>query len=72
MAYTKVLQRFGDRLQSSESDVCRRQILTTKVDHRTVRVKIFLMAVDPQHRYSNESKRTNENIYDDFELKNPI
>ena len=28
-------------------DVCRRQILTTKHDPRTVRVKIFLMAVDP-------------------------
>ena len=27
--------------------VCRRQILTTKVDPRTVRVKIFLMVVDP-------------------------
>ena len=31
---------------SSEYDVCRRQILTTKVDPRTVRVKLFLMAVD--------------------------
>ena len=30
-----------------ESDVYRRQILTTKVDPRTIRVKIFLMAVDP-------------------------
>ena len=36
-----------DRLQTSESDVRRRQILTPKVDPRTVRVKIFLMAVDP-------------------------
>ena len=33
-----LLQR-GDRLQSSESDVYRRQILTTKVDPRAVRVK---------------------------------
>ena len=33
--------------KSSESDVCRRQILTTKVDPRTVRVQIFLLAVDP-------------------------
>ena len=32
---------------SSESDVCRRQILTTKVYPRAVRLKIFLMAVDP-------------------------
>ena len=28
----------GERLESSESDVYRRQILTTKVDPRTVRV----------------------------------
>ena len=40
------LQR-GDRLQSSESDVCRRQILTTKVDPRDVGVKICMMVVDP-------------------------
>ena len=39
------LQR-GDRLLS-ESDVCRRQILTTKVDSCTVRVEIFLKAVEP-------------------------
>ena len=38
------LQR-GDRLYSSESDVCRRQILTTKVDPRTLRAK--LLAVNP-------------------------
>ena len=48
-----------DRLQSSESDVCRRQILQTKVDPHTVRVKIFTMAVDPLHRYSNVSERAN-------------
>ena len=34
-----LLLQCGDRLQSSESDVYRRQILTTKVDPRTVRVK---------------------------------
>ena len=37
----------GDRLQSSEYDVCRRQILTSKIDPRTVGVKIFIMVVDP-------------------------
>ena len=31
----------------------------TKVDPRTVRVEIFLMPIDPQHRYSNESERAN-------------
>ena len=40
------LQR-GDRLSTSESDVCRRQILTSKVDPRTERVKIFIMVLDP-------------------------
>ena len=35
------------RLYSSESDVCIRQILTTKVDPRTVRVIIFIIVVDP-------------------------
>ena len=38
----------------------RRQILTTKVDLRTVKVKkIFVMAVDPYHRYLNDSERAN-------------
>ena len=30
------------------------------------------MAVDPWHRYSNESERANEDIYDDFKLKKPL
>ena len=31
------------------------------------------MAVEPYHRYSNEPERTNQDIYDDFELeKNPF
>ena len=47
--------------------------MTTKVDPRAVRVKIFLMAVDPSHRYSNESERADEDIYDNFKLKkNPL
>ena len=41
----QALQR-GDRLQTSESDVCRRQILTTKDDPLTERFKQFIMAVD--------------------------
>ena len=40
----------------SESDVCRRQILTSEVDPHPVTVNIFLMVVDPSHRYSNESE----------------
>ena len=34
-----LLLQCGDRLESSESDVYRRQILTTEVDPRAVRVK---------------------------------
>ena len=30
------------------------------------------MAVDPYHRYSNESERANEDIYDDFKVQNPL
>ena len=36
----------GERLHTSESDVCRRQILTYKDDRRTERIDIFIMAVD--------------------------
>ena len=43
--------------------------MTSKVDLRTVGVKIFLMAVDPYHRYPNESGRANEDIYDGFKKK---
>ena len=39
--------RYRLMLLYPESDVCRRQILTYKIDPRTVRVKIFIMAVDP-------------------------
>ena len=45
----------GIDFKSSESNVCRRQ----KDDPRTVRLKIFIMAVDPLHRYSNESEKAN-------------
>ena len=37
----------------------RRQSLTSEVDPRTGRVNIFLIAVDPYHRYANESERAN-------------
>ena len=54
------------------TDVYRRQILTTEVDPRAVRIKIFIMAVDPWHGYSNESERDNEHIYDDLKLKKTL
>ena len=34
-------------LKASESDVCRRQILTSKVDPRIKRITIFIIALDP-------------------------
>ena len=37
----------GDRLYTSESDVYRRQIPTYTEGHRTERIEIFKMAVDP-------------------------
>ena len=39
-------------------------------DVRTERITIFLMVVDPKHRYSNKVERANRDIYDDFKLKN--
>ena len=36
-----------NRLYTSESDVCRRQNLTSKDGHRSVRVNLLIMAVDP-------------------------
>ena len=45
----------------------KRQNLTPKV--RIERVKILIMAVNPQHRYANEAERANQDIYVDFELK---
>ena len=38
------------------TDVCRRQIVTTKVDPRTESKNIYN---DRRHRYSNESERAN-------------
>ena len=36
-----------ERLYTSESDVCRRQILTYKDSPRPEKIKIFLKATDP-------------------------
>ena len=40
-----LLLQSGDRIKSSESDVCRRQILTTKVGPRAVRVELISMLI---------------------------
>ena len=32
----------------------------------------MLMVVDPQHRYSNEAERANEDIYDNFKSKKKL
>ena len=46
---------------------CLRPIPTSKVDPRTERIKLFIMAVDPNG--TNGTGRDNEDIYDDFNLK---
>ena len=38
--------------------------MTYKDGPRAKRIKIFMKVVDPQHMYSNEAERTNEDIYD--------
>ena len=35
------------------------EILTYKDDLRAERIKIFILAVDPEHRYSNKAERAN-------------
>ena len=34
------------------------------------RIKIFILAIEQWHRYSNEAERANQDIYDDFIWKN--
>ena len=58
----------GDRLYMSESDVCRRQILTYKDGPRTGRIKTIIMTVDPYHYVFKESDRADQEVYDDFKL----
>ena len=48
----------------------RRQILTSKIDPHTVKVKIFIMAVDPYHiGIQMKQKELTKNIYNDIKLK---
>ena len=49
----RVCRLIINRRQTSESDVCRRQILTSKVDPRTERIKNYNGS-----RYSNEAERS--------------
>ena len=44
-----------------QNPICRRQILTSIVDPRSVRLKIFIMTVDPSYRprYSSKAERAN-------------
>ena len=44
----------------SESDVCRCQILMYKNSPCNERIKMFIMAVDPYQRYSNEAERLSQ------------
>ena len=58
LAWASRFNPIRDRLYTSESDVCRRQILMYKDGLRTERIAIF-MTVDPCHRYSNEAETVN-------------
>ena len=44
----------------------------SKVDPHTERITIFIMVIDPYHRYSNEAERANQAIYDNFKLKKHV
>ena len=48
-----------DRLHTSGSTVCRRQVQTYKDGPYTERIKIFIVVVDTYHAYSNESESAN-------------
>ena len=49
----------------------RRQIPSLK-SIPALKSKIFIMGVESNIRYSNEAERANEDINDDFKLKNPL
>ena len=51
-----------DRLESSESDVYRRQILTTKVDPRTVRVKRYETRMLSENFWGDREKMNKNNL----------
>ena len=59
--FTLTLQ-CGDRLESSESDVYRRQILTTKVDPRTVRVKRYETRMLSENFWRDREKINKNNL----------
>ena len=73
MVYANIFQRL--KPYSAGIDFrrqCRRHILTSKVDPRTVRVKLFLLVADTKDRYSDESERPYKDDYDDVKLKKPF
>ena len=47
VARTQRVNSLTLRVMGSQSDVCRRQILTTEVDPETVSKNFFIMVVDP-------------------------
>ena len=56
---TWVLFLVSKTLTLTTRGLTRRPIMTSKIDFRTVRVKLFLMSVHPYHPclYSNESEK---------------
>ena len=55
-----------ERIQTSESDVLRHQILTSKGGPCTEKIKTFTEAFDQIYTMR---KKSNEDIYDDFQLR---
>ena len=49
--------------------VCRRQIMTSKIDPRTKSKNVYFGRRPVAYRYSNKTETANQDIYDDFKLK---
>ena len=63
----------GTLFYRSESDVCRLQILTSKVNPRTVRIYIFHIGkLTHKILYVLKLSKKNSDIYDDFKLKKTL
>ena len=56
-------------IEYSAGTVFIRQNLTHKDGPHTERIKIFPMAINPLHRYSNETERANQDNNGCFKLK---
>ena len=68
--YLNILCKYGLTLSARGPSLyvsIRRQMLMYEDGPRAERIRIFIMAVGPQHRYSNEAERV-QVIYDNFRI----